>query len=110
MYDCAMKGGFHILAYCVMPNHIHMLAEAGRETSDVQEFMRMFKQKTSYQYRHKSGTTLWQKGYYDHVLREDEDTVEVTKYILSNPVRKGFVEDFALYPWIGSEVFDVRVI
>jgi len=110
MYDYALGTGFRITAYCVMPDHMHLLLEATRETSDLEKFVKIFKQKTSFQRRRKSGGVLWQKGYYDHVLRNDEDTAEVARYILNNPVRKGMVDDFALYPWIGSEIFDVRVM
>ena len=45
---------------------------------------------------------LWQPSYYDHVLRKDEDTVAVARYILENPVRKDLVEHFKEYRFSGS--------
>ncbi len=52
------------------------------------------------------GDELWQINYYDHVLRSDEATEKVARYILENPVRKGLVEDFRNYPFSWCQVFD----
>ena len=41
-------------------------------------------------------------GYYEHVLRDDEATLAVAQYILENPTRKGLVECFTDYPYLGS--------
>ena len=50
---------------------------------------------------------LWQINYYEHVLRKAEDTKGVAYYIFNNPVRKGLVEDFKDYAFLGSFEFDV---
>ncbi|MFK5927062.1 MAG: hypothetical protein QM483_10570 [Desulfuromusa sp.] len=34
---------------------------------------------------------IWQKGYHDHALRDDEDLRQVARYIVANPVRAGLV-------------------
>jgi len=70
--------------------------------------MRDFKQKSAYAFRKKSGDILWQRSYYEHVLRRDEDAKEVARYILNNPVRAGFVQDFQNYPYAGSSLFDLK--
>lgn len=31
------------------------------------------------------GQKIWQRGYYDHFLRDDKDYDALTEYILSNP-------------------------
>ena len=33
----------------------------------------------------KTGTELWQSGYYDHIIRDDEDFIRRWRYIDSNP-------------------------
>ena len=33
----------------------------------------------------KIGTSIWQRGYYDHILRNDADLAETRQYILNNP-------------------------
>jgi len=49
---------------------------------------------------------LWQDGYYDHVLREEEATIPVARYIVLNPVRAGLCEDASAYPAPG--IYSVR--
>jgi len=44
---------------------------------------------------------LWQRYFYDHVLRNEEDLKNVALYVLENPVRKGMVENWQDYPYCG---------
>ena len=98
--------GFDVLCYCFMPEHAHLLLEGG-PTSDLREFVRIFKQKSSYRYKRSAGKPLWQRGYYDRILREDEDSLAVARYILTNPARRGLTDDAASYPYSGSFVCSV---
>jgi putative transposase len=108
----SLKYGFKIWAYCFMPNHLHLLLEGDKTDADMKLFVKVFKQKTGYLYNKKSGNSgkLWQSSYYDHVLRSDEDTYEVLKYILDNPVRKGLVNKYTDYSYTGSFVVDIGTI
>ncbi|HBL52491.1 MAG TPA: hypothetical protein DDZ34_00090 [Syntrophaceae bacterium] len=112
----AASGGMHrftIWAYCFMPDHLHFLAEGGKEDADLKKFIKDYKQKTGYQYTKRksmNGHKLWQPGYYEHVLRETEDTDAVLRYILENPVRKGLVAHYLDYRYSGSLAMDVRNI
>ena len=54
---------------------------------------------------HGGGGPLWQDGYYERVLRRDEDIKEVARYIFENPVRAGLVQSPTEYPYLGSEVW-----
>lgn len=51
---------------------------------------------------------MWQSGYYDHVLRNDEGSLGVMRYILENPVRAGLVAEVQEYPYSGSGVHSMR--
>ena len=97
---------FDVLCYCYMPTHSHMLIK-GEETSDLKGFVRIYKQKTSYRYKKRFGKPLWQRGYYDRILRKSEDSFAVSGYILQNPVRKGLVNDPRDYPYSGSFVCSI---
>jgi len=73
-------------------------------------FIRTFKQKTGYAYRRRSSAPdnkLWQAGYYDHVLRRDEDLQNVLQYVFNNPVRKQMVSCFMDYPHLGSFAVEI---
>jgi putative transposase len=99
---------FSVLAYCFMPDHLHLLIEGKEEDSDFKKFISLFKQKTNFHFKKVKGDLLWQENYYEHVLRKEEDTLEIVKYILNNSVRKGLVTDFKNYPSISSFVYDLR--
>jgi len=98
---------FTILAYCFMPDHLHLLL-AGDENSSLQNFVKIFKQESGFYFKQTCNVPLWQPSYYDHVLRKEESLEGVARYILENPVRKGIVNDFREYPFLGSMVFDIN--
>jgi len=89
-----------------MPDHLHLLV-AGDEGADLKEFVRLFKSRSSYHYKKGAGHPLWQRSYYDRVLRKDEDTRAVARYILNNPIRRGLARSAEAYPFIGSFVAPV---
>jgi putative transposase len=66
---------FEVLAYCFMPDHVHLLTQGASDRSDLQRFVKRWKQRTAFNYRRAHGHPLWQTGYFDHVLRRDEDTI-----------------------------------
>ena len=43
-------------------------------------------------------------GYYDRVVRDDEATLTVVRYVVRNPVRAELVDDPAKYPFLGCPV------
>jgi putative transposase len=100
--------GFSVIAYCLMPDHIHALIEGRHPAADFREFVRIFKQRSSFEWKREWGKPLWQRSYFEHVLRDDEDTIGVAKYILENPVRAGLVERPEDYPYLGSLTVSVR--
>ena len=96
---------FDVSAYCFMPDHVHVLFEAAAADSDLRRLMNAWKQKTGFTYRRATGCRLWQSGYYDHVLRQEEDRLRVTAYLLGNPIRAGLVTHIGEYPFWGSAVW-----
>jgi putative transposase len=93
---------FLIEAYCVMPDHLHFLTLGVTSSSNFLKFVKSFKQKTAYPYVQKTHSRLWQRNYYDHTLRSNEEPASVAAYIWLNPVRKGLCKDFEKYPYSGS--------
>ena len=97
---------FAIIAHCFMPDHLHVLVSAESERADFAEFVRRFKQMTGFAYRTRHRESLWQPGYHDRVLRDEEGTEAVTRYILENPIRAGLGRDLFEYPFAGSDIYD----
>ena len=96
---------FDIVAYCLMPDHAHLLVAGRSETSDFEQFMKRFKQRTGFERRRAAGERLWQPGFHDRILRDDEATLAVARYILENPVRAGLTKALGEWPLAGSGVY-----
>jgi len=97
----AGKYRIHVCVYCFMPEHVHLLV-FGEPDADIQAFIRLFKQLTSFYFKQKTGQKLWQTSFFDRKLRTDEGTIEVAQYVLSNPVRRGLTKNPLDYPYSGS--------
>jgi len=80
--------------YVIMPNHIHiMLFVSGngasrtspptRQHSAVSQFVSTFKRFCNKEY----GKNIWQRNFYDHIIRNREDYEEHIKYIYENPMK-----------------------
>jgi hypothetical protein len=67
-----------------------------------------FKQRSGYASRRGPGQCLWQTGYDDHVLRDEQSMQATAGYILQHPVRAGLVERMEQYPHLGSDRWEVR--
>jgi putative transposase len=98
----AAANDVEIIAYCFMPDHVHGLVAGCTEQADVRKFVTRFRQQSGLTARQTRGGRLWQEGFFDRVLRDDESTFDVVSYILANPVRAGLCRDVTDYPYSGS--------
>lgn len=86
-----------------MPDHAHILVEGETDAAAFVPFMTLARQRMALAYRQAARRKLWQEGYYDRVLRRDEDSVAVVRYMLNNPVRAGLVRVRSDYPFSWSK-------
>jgi len=98
----AAKNALLIHAYCVMPDHTHLLAHGAQRDSDLLAFVESFKQDTAFRFEQKTGRRLWQFKYYDHIVWKPENAGRIAWYIWMNPVRKGLCAAPQDYPFSGS--------
>ena len=63
------------------------------------------KQQTGFWFAKVHRRRLWQDGYYDRILRDDERSIIVARYILENPVRAALVTRFEEYRFSGSTLY-----
>lgn len=77
-----------VAQYCIMPNHIHVIvviedvgAASGRP--GLAQIINQFKGYTTRQ----SGIRLWQKGYYDRIIRSETEYLDTWRYIDQNPLQ-----------------------
>jgi putative transposase len=95
--------GFRLLAFSLMPDHLHALVLGRHDAADLIRFVQRFKQVTAFDLRRETGLRLWQQSFYDHTLRVEEDLTNVAAYILGNPVRAGLAAQPDEYPLSGGE-------
>ena len=84
---------YDLHAWCVMPNHVHvmMYVERGR---DVPEILHSWKSYTA----HEIGRgVIWQREYFDRLIRSPAEFSDIRAYIHANPAKAGLVN----WPWIG---------
>ena len=93
--------------YVIMPNHLHgiitIINDKGRgtvhraptheifgkpTTNSIPTIIRSFKATTTKQInilRNSPGSKVWQRGYYEHVIRNEEALERIRDYIVTNP-------------------------
>ncbi|MEJ2616519.1 MAG: transposase [Ignavibacteriaceae bacterium] len=94
--------------YLFMPDHLHTIIKGNMPEVNLKTCMDKFKQKTGYWLSKNIIDKKWQKDYYDHIIREEENLEIQVQYILNNPVRAGLVEHWKDYPYKGSTIFKLN--
>jgi putative transposase len=100
--DAATTRRFAVHAYCFMPDHLHLLVEGLTAESDFLNFMKTFRIRSSRHFTQSNHSSLWQKKFFDHILRSCESLESVSRYIWLNPVRTGLAKELGVYPFAGS--------
>ena len=93
--------GIRLDKYVVMPNHIHLLlrfvpSEGGQSRPPLQKVMQSLKSVTTRRCWQFGVSKLWQRSFYDHVIRNETDYLKIWQYIEQNPLRWG--EDIFFEP------------
>lgn len=115
---------FVVYAYVVMPDHLHLLLQPIRRNISI--IMQSIKSNSCreinrYLNQHHSGeralaamgghgTFQWQKGFYDHVIRDDRDFRNHVEYIRFNPVRAGLCQTPEEYPFLFINTNAIRTL
>ena len=99
----ARKHSLDIWAYCLMPNHVHIVGVPGADDSLVSVFRTVHMLYSQY-YNRKSNAVghLWQGRYYSCALDEPHVHAAV-RYVEMNPVRAGIVASAEDYPWSSAK-------
>jgi putative transposase len=97
---------FGVYAYGFMPDHLHLILVGEKDSAALPALVRAFKGAVATQARGKGISSLWQKGFYDHVIRSGEELDRVASYVFMNPVRAGLSKEAAEWPYSGSFMFD----
>ena len=79
----------------VMPDHVHLVFTL-YDQARLADILQRIKSVSA----HAAGRRLWQREYFDRMLRCDEDLRRKCEYVCDNPVRAGLVVSAGDYRWI----------
>ena len=96
---------FNVDAYYFMLDHLHLVVIGESDFASLSKFMQAFKSLAAREAWKLSIAKLWQKGFYDHVLRDGESIDAAAAYAFLNPVRAGLVWRAEEWPYSGSFMF-----
>ena len=94
-----------VLAYAVMPDHLHVVA-VPRDGETIATVMQSIKGFSSYRINRVLGRRgrLWQQSYHDHVIRTEEQLLAAIRYVERNPVEDRLVDTPEDYPYSSATV------
>lgn len=103
---------YHLHAYCLMNNHVHLLIDQqdvtnplpprdGKHYTALSHAMRLLKGRTGHACAKLLGRkgAFWQHESYDHVVRNDKEFMRILEYIVNNPVKAGLVNHWRDWPY-----------
>ena len=80
--------GIFVDNYVIMPDHIHLLLRIeGKKDKLVQPKLQTIIRSFKTMVTKEIGESIWQTSYYDHVVRNEQDYMNVWNYIETNPCR-----------------------
>jgi len=90
---------FEVLAYCLMPNHLHLLLKETKESISIS----MQRMGTSYAWwyngRYEHAGHVFQNRFKSECVEDDSYLLTVIRYIHQNPVKAGITDKSGNYPW-----------
>jgi REP element-mobilizing transposase RayT len=101
LVELRQRLNFRVYVYTLMHDHFHALLGLGESGKTLGEVCGAFKSLTTRAYWRWYEGRLWQRQFYDHVVRNEDDFFETLEYIELNPVRRGLVESWKAWPYAG---------
>jgi len=120
---CQKRYKFKLYGYVVMPDHIHLLIQPDDNytiSAVIQKIKSIFAKEFKLKIKKRVAASLarggdsktiayaelieynhpiWQKSFYDHAIRNEQDFEEKLDYIHQNPIRVGLVKSADQYKW-----------
>ncbi len=109
---------FSNLAYCILPEHIHLLWKMPIDEANYSLRIGEIKKRFSKQFilefgnpnsvapiqKKRGETGIWQRRFWEHFIRDESDLIRHIDYIHYNPVKHGLVSQ--VKEWPASSFFD----
>jgi putative transposase len=81
---------YSLHAWCVMPNHVHAVLQlgSGEELASVVHSWKSYSAKKINSALLHTGS-VWQREYYDHLVRSEQEYARIVRYVEANPLVAG---------------------
>jgi putative transposase len=89
---------YRLLAWCVMPNHVHVVIEQGADLPGTVRRWKTWSARAINAHLGRSGR-VWRREYFDRFARNEEQLAATIHYVENNPVAAGLVGSPELWRW-----------
>jgi len=102
---------YHLHAWCIMPNHVHVLLEPITELATIVKGWKSYtarwvlKKNEELALKIPASNTLWMREYWDRYIRDAEHYRKTVEYIHYNPVKAGLCDVAEAWPWSSARLF-----
>ena len=94
---------FDFIAYVVLPDHFHCLMKVDHPSGDFSKVLHSIKRNFTRNYKRvhdiQGPLSIWQRGFWDHVIRNEQDFENHLDYIHWNPIKHGYVNKPEDWPY-----------
>jgi len=91
--ELRVEFGMRVFAHVILPDHLHLIVHG---SSDFGAFIQSLKLRMVRRHRLQN---LWQRRFYDHVIRNEDDLRRHLDYVHYNPVKHGLTARPEDYPY-----------
>jgi putative transposase len=112
-YGNRKAGPFQIDAICLLPDHLHCIWTLPENDVDYSTRWKIIKAYFSRHYLHQGGSHglltpsklqkgevgVWQRRFWEHMIRDNDDLNRHIDYIHYNPVKHGLAQSAGAWPW-----------
>lgn len=95
--------GWRVGRYVIMPDHVHFFVAPSERDANLSQFVQRFRSSVTKSLRPLGYPyPLWQREFFDHLLRANESYQSKWEYVWQNPVRHGLVANPDDWPYAGE--------
>ena len=103
MTECCRRHGVEVWAYCLMPDHVHLIA-LPREKNSLSRCLRAAHGRYTRYINRRTGSSgqFWQGRYSSHLV-DNQYLIACARYIEINPVKRGYVDQPEDWQWSSAQ-------
>jgi putative transposase len=90
---------YALIAFCVMPNHVHLVLEPKAPLAKITKSIKGFTARAANQILGLTGQHFWHDDGFDRWIRNSRDRNRMAEYTECNPVSAGLTEAADQWPW-----------